>query len=1535
MPRILLGCFATALACCTGLSSAHAQSNSIGIMLASATVGQAAETDDPQLTRLKVVDLLKRARQAMNEGNYETADSLISRAEAMKVKFPRLYIGDKPEKVRKDWERLTRTKAGQVQRPSQTATPSVPGESLEKKPTSGSLFFDKEPPASDMNTRLNDPKRQAQGYLLKGRSELAQGNTAGALHWVDKAAETGIQFGPDEDSPEKLAADIQRAGGKTPNAAIVNPSPPSDATIPGRSNFPSSAPFAKGAINAPPASDVAPSFIERATLPPAAPTQDLARQPATNQAMNDPAVASQTQTAAPTSDADGRRNQSSTLLLNARRALAVGDVRRANESIAQARALQLTYDFHEDNPAKVEASVARYVDLTQRDAREKATDSYRHRYAELQMQQAEELLRWRDFDEAERLVNEAKRMGLNYGPFEAQPDSLLARISDGRRQHGQPRLQKLPPVGESSASPNLAGMGEPMNANPNDKKARALELVKQARLALRAGDMLQAERFAKDAESLQIPDSAFSKQDDRAWLVLLEIQKERRRSGVVSAQAVMPIDAGSVPGGANTAAAAVYVEGNDTTYNTPASGQQPIPPGPVRQAGPAYQPAQGQQPNAQQPGPLPTDGQPSVGMALFLQGEEALRQRDVKNAIALFTEAQAHSNELDPVTVQRLQDRLQLVAQPPAMLRTNPSEGALMKEAASAQALKYRQLSADVARQEGQAKQLRETDTRKAQAILQQARATVEKAQLETSTRDMLLRRVDRDLEELKKYAEINQGKMELQDRNDAVRKEIDREAKTKVEVQEKLALLVDDFNKLIDERRFDEAEIVAKKAKELAPNEMVVVQINNQAKFIRATKNSEDIRERKNDGFVKALESVEESLVPFDDRNPYVFPDLKDWNTLTNRRLSRLAAEHRSHRSEKEIEIEQRLKTQVSLRFREAPLSAVMDNLAKLAQVNLHLDPRGLAEEGVATDTPVTIDLSQEISLKSALVLILEPLHLSYVIKDEVLKITSEQLRDGAVYPVTYSVADLVIPIPNFVPNGGMGISGALRDAHASLGVGGAMGGGGAMPVLAQSNSASNALLDPKILGQFNLPNANGGGGMGGMNTGTQSGTNQPFGFGPGGAGGGVQPDFDSLIELITATIAPTTWSDVGGAGAIKQFATNLSLVISQTQEVHEEIADLLEQLRRLQDLQVTIEVRFITLQDNFYERMGIDFDLNINSNANKPYQIFGQTNPADTTFIPGTSTANGGGPVDINAGRVLTNAVQITQPSQSVTVGLSSAGTGGNLGTFSQDLMIPFRQTSFQQAGNLNPNIVGPAGILGGANLGFAILSDLEAYFFISAVQSDIRTNVMQSPKVTLFNGQQAFVSDTTQSPFVISVIPVVGDFAAAQQPVIVVLSEGTALTVQAVVSSDRRFVRLTVVPFFSSIGQVNTFTFTGASSSAASTSSAGPTSGTTIANNTTAAATQEGTTVQLPEFAFTTVTTTVSVPDGGTVLLGGIKRLSEERNENGVPILSKLPYINRLFDNIATARATSSLMMMVTPRIIIQEEEEALLGVQPNAP
>ena len=80
--------------------------------------------------------------------------------------------------------------------------------------------------------------------------------------------------------------------------------------------------------------------------------------------------------------------------------------------------------------------------------------------------------------------------------------------------------------------------------------------------------------------------------------------------------------------------------------------------------------------------------------------------------------------------------------------------------------------------------------------------------------------------------------------------------------------------------------------------------------------------------------------------------------------------------------------------------------------------------------------------------------------------------------------------------------------------------------------------------------------------------------------------------------------------------------------------------------------------------------------------------------------------------------------------------------------------------------------------------------------------------------------------------------------------------------------------------------------------------------------------GINIEQPFQGTISVNTTVTVPDGGTVLLGGIKRLREGRNQAGVPILNKIPYVNRLFRNTGIGRETQRLMMMVTPRIIIQE-------------
>ena len=334
-------------------------------------------------------------------------------------------------------------------------------------------------------------------------------------------------------------------------------------------------------------------------------------------------------------------------------------------------------------------------------------------------------------------------------------------------------------------------------------------------------------------------------------------------------------------------------------------------------------------------------------------------------------------------------------------------------------------------------------------ALLVQTRQKVEGSGLDQGTRDQILRRLDRKLTEMKQFVEQNRPRIELDKRNNQVRQSVDHDQQVKLENQQKLAAMVEEYNQLMREQRVDEAEVVAKRAVELDPRNGVAQQILQESKLIRAYTHSMAIKGDKEEGFLKALENVDIAGVPFNDNEPFVMGDAKHWDELTRRRRKFSGDAQRPRWSERELEIKRKLKTPVMVSFNDAPLSQVMDYLAKQAQVNLFLDPEGLAQEGVSTAAPVTLNLAQEISLQSALNLILQPRHLAFVIKDEVLKITSEQLKNGEVYTVTYNVADLVIPIPNFVPSQNMGLSGAYHDAMSTVGFGqgGGLGGGGAAP--------------------------------------------------------------------------------------------------------------------------------------------------------------------------------------------------------------------------------------------------------------------------------------------------------------------------------------------------------------------------------------------------------------------------------------------------------------------------------------------------------
>lgn len=1095
----------------------------------------------------------------------------------------------------------------------------------------------------------------------------------------------------------------------------------------------------------------------------------------------------------------GKRNL---CIINARLALAEGDVNRATTFAKEAGAMNIPYNANDDTHENVLKHIQNFNDTLAKLKSEGKTESVRRLMAKSLIEQAQTLLGWGKLDEAASLTIAAQNLDVQYNQYEIQPKDLLARIDNARAQ-------------KSGAAPVAP--------------AQNTQLAQNAPTA-------PAVPTAPVAENT-VP--------------------------AVDPQ-LQPVTGLEMPGGP-TAQSAVYNSATDTTQNIQIGGVET---------------------------PALANDQTSIGYSLLQQAQAALQMGNRDQARQIVIQAEQYRSELDPASANRLTEMQAMLNGSNVMAPNAGTPSAPAAAPTGDQTALFGQMVTEFENTVQKTRSMRQEDPKAALETLKNYQKKVEDSALADAQKEMLLRNVKGKVAEMEGYIRDNQAEIDLNTSNAKSREKLQARDDYYNEREAKLKEMSDEFNALIRENRYAEAEVLGKRAAELYPDSSFAQQMATMGKMWNRKYLNEKIRAEKEDGVVKSFLEVDRASTPQTEDLVYG----ENWNEITNKRAKYKKQETRY--SEKELEIQKRLSTPIQARYMNQPLASVMDELAQMTGITIHLAPDGLAEQSVQPSQPVTLNIQDTIPLKSALNLILEPLNLDYTIRNDVLMITSKSKKDTDTYTVTYPVADLVIPIPNFQPSSNMGLEGALRSAMGTANANAApwmsaMANAASQPqvVSAQNvNAPADAGVVPGGMGQVSVPMGGAGSPSAVVGGGASGGFGSPA---AGNAGGASQEDFDKLIDLIKTTVKPETWDDGGGTGTISSFNVNLSLVVSQTQEVHEQIANLLEQLRRLQDLQITIECRFITLSDSFYERIGVDFNVNFKSNNASAFTGTGGVSHSTTNGIPATYHESAKATKDYYGTNLSSSDIKLNQGSSALALPM--------YGNF-----------------NVSDNA--------GATMGFSILSDVEAYLYLEAAQSTERSNILQAPKVTLFNGQQALVQDVTDTPFVVSVIPVVGDFAAALQPVIVVLSEGSFMTVQAVASQDRRYVRLTVVPFFSQIGDVTQFTFTGSTSSSRDTSSDDEDNTKTTKSSGSAT----GTTVQLPEYSYVTVTTTVSVPDGGTILLGGIKRLSEGRNEKGVPILNKIPFINRLFKNTGIGRETTSLMMMVTPRIIIQEEEEELLGV-----
>jgi general secretion pathway protein D len=249
----------------------------------------------------------------------------------------------------------------------------------------------------------------------------------------------------------------------------------------------------------------------------------------------------------------------------------------------------------------------------------------------------------------------------------------------------------------------------------------------------------------------------------------------------------------------------------------------------------------------------------------------------------------------------------------------------------------------------------------------------------------------------------------------------------------------------------------------------------------------------------------------------------------------------------------------------------------------------------------------------------------------------------------------------------------------------------------------------------------------------------------------------------------------------------------------------------------------------------------------------------------------------------------------------------------------------------------ITGVPGSIGssatGLNVSASYLDNFQVNLLLRAVQAGQNSSIVHAPRVTMQNGKGATMVQETTIPYVSNLVASVGAGAPSSTPTIGVVFDGVLLSIDnAVVSADHKYVTLDLDPQLNSFGGFTDFTFqspgnfgtTGNEGTNVNGSGSNTSTGITVVGTTGLASAPEET-IQEPKETTTEVLTRVTVPDGGTLLLGGLTIAGEIELQAGVPVLSKIPFLNRLTSNQSMAKDEDVLLILVKPTILIHKEIE----------
>ncbi len=237
----------------------------------------------------------------------------------------------------------------------------------------------------------------------------------------------------------------------------------------------------------------------------------------------------------------------------------------------------------------------------------------------------------------------------------------------------------------------------------------------------------------------------------------------------------------------------------------------------------------------------------------------------------------------------------------------------------------------------------------------------------------------------------------------------------------EQIEQLIDKVRSLITEgfmgnaNAFEQAEEVARAAFEVAPYSGVTSAAIFDSEAAGQLDKAQRLRYLRYDKVLAVLHQVELAHVPFPDEPPILYPAPEVWKALTMRRAKWKSVDLTRYNPTEE-KIRGTLSKPTTVEFLDLPLEDCITFLKEYHEINILIDKPTLLEENVPLDQPINLKLSGA-SFRSVLKLLLEPVQLTYVIEDEVMKITTATKAADKLTTRVHPVGDLVIPIITVPP--------------------------------------------------------------------------------------------------------------------------------------------------------------------------------------------------------------------------------------------------------------------------------------------------------------------------------------------------------------------------------------------------------------------------------------------------------------------------------------------------------------------------------------